>query len=149
MAALAEALDRKPRRRIPAREPVNRSDRVRPTRATMKRLTPDPLQILTEAEPDARKCGLMTEAADEIGKVYMAIVGALMSKRSRLFDQTPGFEDMPEKLAIAHHKRYLPWVRRCGSQMTEAVLEIVIERRPVAKPPAEQLRKALLDYWNA
>lgn len=131
----------------PAREKVIIADRVRPTKATRRRLTDDPLQLLTENERDPQKVALMTAAADEIGKVYFAVVGALMG-RHKWFGETGGFEGMPEKLARAHAHRYLPWVRRSGPGVTEALIELIVERRRMLRPSGDVLRSALLDYWN-
>ena len=135
------------------RAAVRREDRVRPTRQTVRRLTDDPLLLLTEGLNDSgrnihpHETDLMREAAEEIGLVYMSIVGALMS-RHRWYDETPGFEGIPEWIARAHAQRYLPWVRRTGRLTIAALIEIVIDRRPVLKPPRDELRAALLDYWS-
>lgn len=108
--------------------------------------------------------GAMYQAASEIDRVYMALCGGLMAGSSSAEPKSRSMAAaMPESVATAHAKRYLPWAvemarRRNGGgpPAVEIVIDVVVDMRSLDTIDRERrwrngtakrvLRLALLEY---
>lgn len=101
------------------REAVRVNDRVGPTPETAAKLKPDPLVMLHEmGHIDSAE----RDAALEIRRVYMAIVGHLMPKARGV----GGRAEMPSEIAWIHANRYLPWAARHKAAL-QLVIDLVVD----------------------
>jgi hypothetical protein len=88
----------------------------------------DPIAMLVEK---GRLDGGQERAAREIARIYQAIVVALMPKITSLeAGGGPGrgspADRMPEKIAMWHHDRYLPWTRALANK-DDTSLPLIID----------------------
>lgn len=83
--------------------------------------------------------GPMMQAAQEIDRVYMGLTGMLVMGGSAMEPRSKGqAAAMPEAVATAHAKRYLPWARlmadwrkRGGPPALEIIIDVVVDGRPL------------------
>ena len=125
------------------RRRVDRDEREDPTPETALKLTPDPLRALVEA----KAIGTEEEsAADEIRRVYLAVVRGVMARQ---FDPSRiglgGRSEMPEWLAAAHAQTYVPWASR-WSHDVQHVITLVVDREPMPALHTAVAVNLLRDY---
>ena len=137
---MSRAMAKKRRTRRTRRE-MRVYEETGPTAETKAKLEADPLRMLI----DARFVNTdMERAAAEIRAVYLAIVREVMSK-PQAFGRLPGGKaEMPDGLAEAHARRYVPWVADMGGETVDLTLRIAVDRQPAY--PVEPVIFALRDY---
>lgn len=118
-----------------------------PTPETRAKLTPDPLLALLESYGGGDAA--LEMAAEEIRAVYHAVCGMLMAgigERYRHGRARGGRREMPSFLAWAHAQTYLPWADGTQPATLAAVIDLVVDRRPVRPDIAPAVVAALRDY---
>lgn len=82
---------------------------IEPTAETEAKLRPDPIVRLVANETLTREQG---RAAVEIRTIYERVAAGLLARTSDPANRSPGTRpEMPERIALLHATRYLPWVR--------------------------------------
>ena len=139
MASKSKA--RKRRRRKPAKEkPVDVVERedTGPTPETRDKLRPDTIQAMTAA-------GMIDDAGvraiEEIRRVRAAIVYELEAKPNKFSNIARGIREMPDDVAEAHAKRYLPWAEETFPA-SKLVIAVVTEQAETKSP---ELQKSIAD----
>src|SRR5262249_7702837 len=85
---------------------------VRPTAETEARLRPDPIVRLVANETLTREQG---RAAVEIREIYERVAAGLLARAGDLVSRAKGGRlEMPERIAVLHAQRYLPWAHYLG-----------------------------------
>lgn len=104
---------------------------VKPTAQTQAKLRADPIVRLVANETLSREQG---RAAVEIRQVYERVAAGLLARTSDPATRSSGgFPEMPERTALLHARRYLPWVHYLAGRPAAAA-----EARPAgaARCPA-------------
>jgi hypothetical protein len=130
---------------------------VRPTAQTEARLRPDPIVRLVANETLTREQG---RAAVEIREIYERVAAGLLARAGDLVSRAKGGRlEMPERIAVLHAQRYLPWAHYLGGREVEAaslraarppragrcppaltvVIDVVIESRSLTQCDRERL----------
>jgi hypothetical protein len=125
---------------------------VKPTAETQAKLRADPIVRLVANETLTREQG---RAAVEIRSIYERVAAGLLARTSDPATRSAGsFPQMPERTALLHAQRYLPWVHylagrpaaapggtapvrpagagRCPAALTVAI-DVVIEGKSLAQ----------------
>lgn len=112
-----------------------------PTPETVAKLKPDPFkELIAEGFIDTAS----QQAAYEIAAIYRSICRASMGKIGKWMASDGGQADMSARLANAHAKVYLPWVRAHKPQVINDVLGLVVDGREAEHP--SRCCRALADY---
>jgi hypothetical protein len=91
---------------------------VRPTAETEARLRPDPISWLVANETLTREQG---RAAVEIRDIYERVAAGLLARAGDMVSRASGGRpQMPERIALLHAQRYLPWVHHLGGRDADA-----------------------------
>jgi hypothetical protein len=92
---------------------------VKPTAETEARLRPDPIARMVANETLTREQG---RAAVEIRDIFERLAAGLLAHTGDLAARTGrgGSPEMPERLALLHAQRYLPWAHYLGGRAAEA-----------------------------
>lgn len=90
---------------------------VKPTAETEARLRPDPLVRLIANQTLTREQG---RAAVEIREIYERVAAGLLAHTSDPARRSSrGRAEMPERIALLHVQRYLPWAHYLGGRAVE------------------------------
>ncbi|HZB90760.1 MAG TPA: hypothetical protein VE397_04910 [Stellaceae bacterium] len=90
---------------------------VKPTAETEAKLRPDPIVRLVANETLTREQG---RAAVEIRTIYERLSAGLLARTSDPANRSPGTRpNLPERIALLHSQRYLPWARLLGGAAAE------------------------------
>lgn len=85
---------------------------VKPTAETEAKLRRDPIVRLVANETLTREQG---RAAVEIRTIYERLSAGLLARTSDPANRSPGTRpNLPERIALLHSQRYLPWARILG-----------------------------------
>lgn len=116
--------------------------RVKPTAETEAKLRADPIVRLVANETLTREQG---RAAVEIRGIYERVAAGLLARTSDPATRSSGtLPQMPERTALLHAQRYLPWARylaggappasrgRCGAAL-EVAVDVIIEGRALGQ----------------
>jgi hypothetical protein len=90
---------------------------IKPTAETEAKLRPDPIVRLVANETLTREQG---RAAVEIRLIYERVAGGLLARTGDPANRSPGTApDLPERIALLHTQRYLPWARYLAGAAAE------------------------------
>jgi hypothetical protein len=132
------------RKREARRGRADVEERANPTPETVAKQRPDPLKALADL---GRLDGAGLAAAYEIRDVYTAVCrDAMMTGMSYTRSSGGRRAEIPEELARAHARRYLPWVAETGSRIVDAVLRVVVEGEPPGGASEGEICRALRRY---
>jgi len=145
-----------------ARRRVNRHERAPgPTPETAAKMAQqrdsdgvvDPLERLLRnawaglsPDIDTMNRSMAQDAAEEIAAVYLAVVRDQLANNMKLSRQDAGRYEMPDPLARAHARKYLPWQKKNGAALVSAVIRLVVLREDVARQARPLVAAALLGY---
>ncbi|HUC64608.1 MAG TPA: hypothetical protein VMA53_04210 [Stellaceae bacterium] len=89
---------------------------VKPTAETAAKLRPDPIVRLVANETLTREQG---RAAVEIRMIFERVAAGLLARTSDPANRSPGTRpEIPERIALLHAQRYIPWARYLGGNAT-------------------------------
>ena len=125
--------------------PPKRDETTPPTPETLARMEQDPLRaLIIEGLIDTAG----ERAADEIREIYTAVCRCVMRRQARYgqeFGMPSGVPvELPDALALAHAKVYLPWVHATKPTVVDATLSLVVDR--VAVQCSTAVAMALSNY---
>jgi hypothetical protein len=107
---------------------------VKPTAETQAKLRADPIVRLVTNETLTREQG---RAAVEIRSIYERVAAGLLARTSDPSIRSSGnFPQMPERTALLHAQRYLPWVHHLAGRPSTAATGASAGRCPEALPVA-------------
>lgn len=130
---------------------VRRDPPIAPTPETKAKMTADPLRVMVEKgfiDANGKRRYLTPEgeqSVDEIRKIWFAVCREVMSKGMSFGREPRGRAEMPEWIARAHAKVFLPWAEAHKGQM-DLILSVVVDRLEPDAWLCHVVADALYDY---